>query len=65
MDEFIKSINLDFLEMGVTKQFTDQIKNLAFVYAFDEAQMAGLYNESINKLKARISEIETELTKDR
>jgi len=49
MDEFIKSINLDFLEMGVTKQFTDQIKNLAFVYAFDEAQMASLYNESINR----------------
>ena len=49
IDEFIKSINLDFLEMGVTKQFTDQIKNLAFVYAFDEAQMAGLYNESINR----------------
>lgn len=49
MDLFVKSINLDFLETGVTKQFTEQIKNLAFVYAFDEAQMASLYNESINK----------------
>lgn len=48
-DKFSKSINLDFLETGITKQFMDQINNLAFVYAFDEMQMAGLYNESINK----------------
>lgn len=46
---FTKAINLDFLETGVTKQFADQINNLAFVYAFDEMQMSGLYNESINK----------------
>ena len=49
IEKFKKSINLDFLELGVTKTFTDQINNLAFVYAFDEMQMAGLYNESINK----------------
>ena len=48
-DKFIKAINLDFLELGITKTFADQINNLAFVYAFDEMQMAGLYNESINK----------------
>lgn len=48
-DKFSKTINLDFLETGITKQFTDQINNLAFVYAFDEMQMANLYNESINK----------------
>lgn len=48
-DVFKSSINLDFLEMGITKQFTDQITNLAFVYAFDELQMVGLYNDSINK----------------
>ena len=48
-DKFKKQINLDFLELGVTKTFTDQITNLSFVYAFDEMQMAGLYNESINK----------------
>lgn len=48
-DKFTKSINLDFLELGITKTFKDQICNLAFVYAFDEMQMAGLYNESINK----------------
>lgn len=48
-DKFKKEINLDFLEIGVTKQFQEQITNLAYVYAFDEAQMAGLYNESINK----------------
>ena len=49
MEKFIQSINQDFLETGVTKQFTEQIKNLAFVYGFDESQMATLYNESINK----------------
>ena len=48
-DKFTKAINLDFLELGITKTFADQINNLAFVYAFDEMQMAGLYNESINK----------------
>ncbi|MDE5715297.1 MAG: hypothetical protein K2I42_04100, partial [Anaeroplasmataceae bacterium] len=48
-EKFSKIINLDFLETGITKQFTDQINNLAFVYAFDEMQMASLYNESINK----------------
>ena len=48
-DKFKKQINLEFLETGVTKTFTDQITNLAFVYAFDEMQMAGLYNDSINK----------------
>lgn len=48
-DKFKKEINCDFLEMGVTKQFQDQITNLAFVYAFDESQMAGLYHESVNK----------------
>lgn len=48
-EKFTKEINLDFLEMGVTKQFTEQINNLAYVYAFDETQMANLYNESINR----------------
>ncbi len=46
---FARSINQDFLELGITKQFTDQITNLAFVYAFDELQMVGLYSDSINK----------------
>lgn len=48
-DQFKSQINLDFLETGLTKQFIDQIQQLAFVYAFDESQMATLYNESINK----------------
>ena len=48
-DKFKKQINIEFLETGVTKTFTDQITNLAFVYAFDEMQMATLYNESINR----------------
>ncbi|MDE5867816.1 MAG: hypothetical protein K2H02_02620, partial [Anaeroplasmataceae bacterium] len=36
-------------ETGITKQFTEQINNTAFVYAFDELQMAGLFHDSINK----------------
>ena len=48
-EKFKKQINLDFLELGVTKTFMDQVTNLSFVYAFDEMQMSGLYNESINK----------------
>lgn len=47
--EFQKLINMDFLETGITKQFQDQIIQISFVYAFDELQMANLYNESINR----------------
>ncbi len=46
---FLKEINQDFLETGVTKNFENQIKNIAFVYGFDEAEMIGLYNDSINR----------------
>ncbi|MCI5582915.1 MAG: DnaD domain protein [Anaeroplasma sp.] len=48
-DKFSKEINLDFLETGITQTFQNQICNLAFVYGFDEMDMAGLYSESINK----------------
>ncbi|MDE5566143.1 MAG: hypothetical protein K2I77_04055, partial [Anaeroplasmataceae bacterium] len=48
-DKFVKEINKEFLETGITKQFTEQINNTAFVYAFDELQMAGLFHDSINK----------------
>ena len=48
-DKFISEINTDFLEVGITKTFKDQICNLAFVYGFDEREMIGLYNDSINK----------------
>lgn len=47
-DKFLNQINKNFLEMGVTKKFEEQIKNLAYVYAFDEYDMAGLYGDSIN-----------------
>lgn len=47
--EFQKLINMDFLETGITKQFQDQIIQISFVYAFDELQMANLYNESVNR----------------
>lgn len=46
---FVKEINQDFLETGVTKNFETQICNLAFVYGFDEVEMIGLYQDSINK----------------
>ncbi len=48
-DLFSKEINQDFLDMGISKAFKDQICNLAFVYGFDEYEMVSLYQESINK----------------
>ncbi|MBE6137377.1 MAG: hypothetical protein E7176_03175 [Erysipelotrichaceae bacterium] len=48
-DAFEKEINKDFLETGVTKSFRDQICRLAFVYGFDEVEMVGLYQDSINR----------------
>ena len=46
---FLKGINQDFLETGVTKNFIRQINDIAFVYGFDESEMISLYNDSINK----------------
>lgn len=46
---FSQEINKDFLETGITKNFKDQICNLAFVYGFNELEMIGLYQDSINK----------------
>ncbi len=46
---FLKGINQDFLETGVTKNFERQIKDIAFVYGFDESEMISLYNDSINR----------------
>ncbi len=48
-DRFLKNIDTALLETGVTSNFKQQIINLAFVYGFDEAQMIGLFNDSINK----------------
>lgn len=48
-DQFVKEINVSFLETGITKPFIDQVNHIAFVYNFDVAQMAGLFHESINK----------------
>lgn len=48
-DKFKKEINQDFLETGITKQFIEQISNLAFVYGFDEMEMVKLYHDSVNK----------------
>ncbi len=48
-DKFKCEINLEFLEVGITKAFVDQICRLAFVYGFDEMEMASLYHDSINK----------------
>ena len=46
---FLKEINHDFLETGVTKNFENQIRHIAYVYRFDESEMISLYNDSINK----------------
>ena len=48
-DTFVKEINTDFLETGVTTNFKNQICNLAFVYGFDECEMVSLYGDSINR----------------
>lgn len=48
-NNFLSEINRGFLETGVTKNFQDQIINLAFVYGFDENEMISLYNDSINR----------------
>ena len=49
-NKFKAGINLDFLEFGMNKEFEKQIENLAFVYNFNEFEMIGLYNDSINKM---------------
>lgn len=49
IDNFLKNINLDFLETGITEQFKTQIITLAFVYGFTESEMMSLFNDSINK----------------
>ena len=46
---FLKGINQDFLETGVTKNFEHQIVDIAYVYSFDESEMISLYNDSINR----------------
>lgn len=48
-EAFAKEINTDFLETGITRNFKEQICNLAFVYGFDETEMAGLYQDSVNR----------------
>ena len=48
-DKFLKNIDTALLETGVTSNFQNQIKNIAFVYGFDETEMIGLFNDSINK----------------
>ena len=48
-DYFIKNIDKMLLETGITSNFQTQIINLAFVYGFNEDEMVGLFNDSINK----------------
>lgn len=49
IDEFVKNINTDLLEVGVTNDFKDSIKSLAYVYGYTVAEMVGLFNDSLNK----------------
>lgn len=48
-DYFVKEINTEFLEVGVTKTFKKQICDISFVYGFNEAEMISIFNDSINK----------------
>ena len=48
-DYFTKNIDKMLLETGITANFQTQIINLAFVYGFNEDEMVGLFNDSINK----------------
>lgn len=48
-EEFLKNINTDFLEFGVSDSFKKQITTIAFVYKFNESDMERLYGDSINK----------------
>lgn len=48
-DKFTKEIDEDYLEAGFDSQFKEQITKLAFVYGFDEHNMATLFQDSINK----------------
>ncbi len=49
MEYFIKNIDTGLLETGVTSKFKEQIINLSYVYGFNEDEMVGLFNDSINK----------------
>ncbi len=46
---FLKEINKDFLETGVTSNFKEQISTLSYVYRYNENEMINLYADSINK----------------
>lgn len=48
-DKFVKQINTDFLEFGITETFKKQILNISFVYGFEESDLINLYNDSISK----------------
>ena len=46
---FTKNIDKALLETGFTTNFQAQIINLSYVYGFNEDEMVGLFNDSINK----------------
>jgi len=48
-DKFIKEINIDYLEFGITDDFKRKIINSSYVYGFKVTEMVSLYNDSINK----------------
>lgn len=48
-NKFIELIDLKYLATGLNETFIKEINNIVCIYPFNETQMAGLYNEAINK----------------
>ncbi len=48
-DKFVKNIDLSYLPAGITKEFKDMIIQYAYVYQFDENEMAYVFSESLDR----------------
>lgn len=49
LEEFLSGIDESFLEFGPTPEFKRQIKNISYLYSFNEDDMQMLFNQSIGK----------------
>lgn len=47
-EKFLKMIDLDLLEFGISKKFILEIDHIITVYGYNEEQITKLYNSSIN-----------------
>ncbi len=48
-DKFVKQIDKGYLPTGVTKEFKDKIIQYAYVYQFNEDEMALMFSESLDR----------------